>query len=444
MSTALVWFRQDLRLADNPALAAAAASAQHVVPVYIWSPEEEGRWAPGAAARWWLHQSLARLEASLRERGSRLVFTAGPTLQTLQSLIASTGATEVYWNRRYEPAAMRIENEVAAWLGNAGLIGHGFHSSRLAEPGVVKSASGGPYQVFTPFLRAFLQQVRIDAPAGSPRDISPPTRWPDSLPLDALQLLDANTWHQKLGEHWQPGEAGGRAALKPFVQQKLAGYADSRDRPDLGATSRLSPYLRHGELSPRQVWHAAQRAGESPSGKFSAELIWREFATQQLVLHPNLPDEPRDRRFLKLPWRDDARELRAWQRGNTGFTLVDAGMRELWRTGWMHNRVRMVTASFLVKNLLHPWQLGERWFWDTLVDADLASNALNWQWVAGTSPDAAPWFRIFNPDTQAAKFDPEGTYRQRFVPEAGTPGYRQPMVDLRATRERALAAIVPS
>jgi deoxyribodipyrimidine photo-lyase len=276
------------------------------------------------------------------------------------------------------------------------LIAHGFHSSRLVEPGTVRGASGNPLQVFTPFWRAFLAQARIESPEGSPRD---------------------------------------------------AGYAEARDRPDLDSTSRLSPCLRHGELSPRQVWTAVtkalQRAGasaeEALADKYCAELVWREFATQQLLLHPALPDRARNPQFDAIAWRDEPREFTAWTQGTTGEDLVDAGMRELWQTGWMHNRVRMTVASYLVKNLLHDWRRGQRWFWDTLVDADLASNALNWQWVAGTSPDAAPWFRIFNPRSQAGRFDPDGVYRRRFLGAAP----RDPaaaLVDLKASRERALAA----
>jgi deoxyribodipyrimidine photo-lyase len=450
MSTTLVWFRQDLRLADNPALRAATAASRSVVPVYVWSPEEEGAWAPGGATRWWLHESLRELDARLRERDSRLVITRGPTLDALLRIAKATGATQIFWNRRYEPAAIAVEKALEQRLAAAGLTSLGFHSSRLAPPDAVRSATGTPYQVFTPFWRAFLQQVRIDPPEASPRELPAPQRWPESLAVDELQLLSTKDWHLSLAGHWQPGEAGARAALKSFVSDRLARYADDRDRPDLDANSRLSPYLRHGELSPRQVWNAALKAGERAGlcadavrgDKFCAELIWREFATQQLVLHPALPDRSRTGKFEHMPWRHDAAQLRAWQQGRTGFPLVDAGMRELWNTGFMHNRVRMITASFLVKNLLHDWRVGERWFWDTLVDADLASNALNWQWVAGTSPDAAPWFRIFNPESQAQKFDPDGEYRRRYVPEAATPGYIQPIVDLRQTRQRALDAQV--
>jgi deoxyribodipyrimidine photo-lyase len=448
MSVALMWFRQDLRLADNPALRAAANGARHVVPIYIWSPEEEGHWPPGGATRWWLQESLRQLERSLQDRGSALILRRGPTLQTVLELIQSTGATQVYWNRRYEPAALQVETQLASALATSGIAHGAFHASRLIEPGSLTNSSGSPYQVFTPFWRAFLAQAKIAAPQASPRQLPGPTHWPASLPLDALGLAPRATWHQRLSDHWTPGESAARAALRKFVEQRLPDYADTRDRPDLPGASRLSPYLRHGELSPHQVWAAVtaaeQRRGESVAGsragKFLAELIWREFATQQLVLHPALPDQPRNAQFERLAWRRDDAEFKRWSLGNSGLPLVDAGMRELWQTGWLHNRVRMVAASFLVKNLLHRWQDGERWFWDTLVDADLASNALNWQWVAGTSPDAAPWFRIFNPETQAQKFDPDASYRHRFVPEMDGANYSAPLVNLKLSRQRALDA----
>ncbi len=447
MTTAIVWFRHDLRLADNPALLAAVRAASAVVPVFIWSPEEEGEWAPGGAARWWLHESLRELDASLRERGSRLVLARGPTVESLRALVCDTGARQLYWYCRYEPAALRVEAMLRQDLAAAGLVAHGCHSSRLVEPSTVRGASGAPLRVFTPFWRAFLAQARIESAEGSCTDIPAPRSWPVSLALADLDVLPTYPWHQ-LGAHWQPGEAAARTALKDFVQRRLAGYADTRDRPDLAATSRLSPYLRHGELSPRQVWTAVakalQRAGASldeiRADKFCAELIWREFATQQLLLHPALPDRALSPRFEAMRWRDEPREFAAWTRGATGEDLVDAGMRELWQTGWMHNRVRMTTASYLVKNLLHDWRRGERWFWDTLVDADLASNALNWQWVAGTSPDAAPWFRIFNPRSQAEKFDPEGRYRRRFLDGSAPARPATPMVDLKESRQRALDA----
>jgi deoxyribodipyrimidine photo-lyase len=446
MTTAIVWFRQDLRLADNPALLAAVRAARAVVPVYIWSPQEEGEWAPGDAARWWLHESLRELNAALRGRGSRLTCAHGPTLDVLRALVRETGATQIYWNCRYEPAALGTEAALRREFAAAGLIAHGFHSSRLVEPGTVHGASGAPLQVFTPFWRAFLALARIESPESSPADIPAPRNWPESLSLPQIGVLPVHPWHRKLAAHWQPGEAAARTALKNFVQRRLAGYADTRDRPDLAATSRLSPYLRHGELSPRQVWTAVvkalERSGasadEARRDKFCAELIWREFATQQLLQHPALPDRARNPQFDAIAWRDVPQEFAAWTRGATGEELVDAGMRELWQTGWMHNRVRMTAASYLVKNLLHDWRRGQRWFWDALVDADLASNALNWQWVAGTSPDAAPWFRIFNPRAQAEKFDPDGVYRRRFLGDAESRAMPAPLVDLKASRERAL------
>jgi deoxyribodipyrimidine photo-lyase len=446
--TAIVWFRQDLRLADNPALNAALASGAAILPVFIWSPQEEGGWAPGAASRWWLHRSLAELGAKLAERGSPLVLRQGPALAALQALAAESGATAVYWNRRYEPAAVAVENGLRTALPTAGIAAHSFASALLIEPWALQTKTGGPYQVYTPYWRAFLAQVTVGAPTGSPASIPAPARQPASLPLEQLALLPEIPWHATLADHWQPGETAARERLLAFSRGAVAGYATDRDRPDLAGTSRLSPHLHFGELSPRQVWtqvgSARERAGDArdtwTQGKYIAELIWREYAAHVLHHVPTLPDLPKQPAFDRMLWRHDAKDFKAWCRGRTGITLVDAGMRELWQTGWMHNRVRMVAASLLVKNLLHRWQDGERWFWDTLVDADLASNALNWQWVAGTGPDAAPFFRIFNADTQAEKFDPEGAYVRRWVPEAGTSAYPKPIVDLKASRQRALDA----
>jgi deoxyribodipyrimidine photo-lyase len=446
--TAIVWFRQDLRLADNPALAAAVASGAAILPVFLWSPEEEGGWPPGAASRWWLHRSLQQLAARLGEHGTRLIVRRGPALTALRELAAETGATAVYWNRRYEPAALAVENLLREALPTTGVAVHSFASALLIEPWALQTKTGGPYQVFTPFRRAFLAQVQVGAPTGSPATITAPKTLPASLPLESLGLLPHIHWHDSLAAHWQPGEAAARERLLAFSRDALEAYATQRDRPDLAGTSRLSPHLHFGELSPRQVWaqisKVRERAGESREqwmqDKFVAELVWREYAAHVLHHLPTLPDQPKQATFEKLPWRNDPRDFEAWCQGRTGIALVDAGLRELWQTGWMHNRVRMVAASLLVKNLLHRWQDGERWFWDTLVDADLASNALNWQWVAGTGPDAAPFFRIFNADTQAEKFDPAGDYRRRWVPEAGTAGYPSPIVDLKTSRQRALDA----
>jgi deoxyribodipyrimidine photo-lyase len=448
MNVGLAWFRQDLRLADNDALDAAARSCDAVIPVYVWNPGDEGDWPPGAASRWWIHESLARLETALRAKGSTLILRRGPAAEILPALARETGATRLFYNARHEPAALRTEHAVVEALRREGVESLRFQASMLVEPGSIHGRSGDPLQVFTPFLEAFLKQVEIRAPRPSPPRLPAAPRWPTTEVLPALGLLPQVPWHTSLARHWQPGEQAARAQLKTFVAQGLATYDIRRDRPDLPGSSRLSPFLHHGELSARQVWRAAEQAslrqGTAPEtfrrSKFIAELVWREYAAQQLLRHPLLADRPRDARFERLAWRTDDAQRRAWQAGRTGFALVDAGMRELWQTGWMHNRVRMVAASFLVKNLLLRWQDGERWFWDTLVDADLANNALNWQWVAGSSPDAAPWFRIFNPDTQAERFDPEGNYRRRFVPEAGTLGYSPPIIDLKASRQRALDA----
>ena len=443
--TALVWFRQDLRLADNPALSAAVAAGARIVPVYVWSPEEEGGWAPGAASRWWLHQSLQALDASLRERGSQLLLRRGPAGEALQQLAQETGATQLYFNRRYEPAAQAIENALREQLPAAGLTVHSSQSALLREPWAMRTGTGGPYQVFTPFWRALLRDLQVDRPLPSPEALPAPAHWPQSLPLDALQLLPRLRWHDSLASHWTPGEASARERLLTFGRNGLAGYAQARDLPAVDGTSRLSPHLHYGEVSPRQVWaaigKASERLGDSSwrEGRYIAEIVWREFAAHVLHHFPYLPERPKNLAFERLAWREDPAALRAWQQGRTGIALVDAGMRELWQTGFMHNRVRMVAGSLLVKNLLLPWQDGERWFWDTLVDADLASNALGWQWVAGTGPDAAPFFRIFNPDTQAEKFDPKGEYRRRWLAGAQASPV-QPIVDLKTSRQRALAA----
>ncbi len=444
----ILWFRQDLRLADNPALNAAVASGAAIVPVYLWSPEEEGDWAPGAASRWWLHRSLEQLSARLAEKGSRLILRRGPADTALTALARETGSDAVYWNRRYEPAATAVEGRLRASLPAAGITPHSFQSALLLEPWAMQNKTGGPYQVFTPYWRSFLAQVKVATPTASPKALAPPATWPDSLQREELQLLPRLPWHASLAAHWQPGEAAARERLLAFGRGALQAYGTDRDRPDRAGTSLLSPYLHHGELSPGQVWtaigKASERNGETAeqwrSGKYLAELIWREYAAHVLHHYPSLPDRARNAQFQAFAWRRDPQAFTAWTQGRTGHAIVDAGLRELWATGWMHNRVRMIAASLLVKNLLLPWQDGERWFWDTLVDADLASNALNWQWVAGTGPDAAPFFRIFNPDTQAEKFDPTGDYRRRWVPEAGSSSYPPPIVDLKTSRQRALEA----
>ncbi len=425
---AIVWFRQDLRLSDHPALAAALNRGGPVVPVFIWAPEEEGAWPPGAASKWWLHHSLLALQDDLKRAGSRLVLRIGPSLDTLRQLLAETGAGAVYWNRRYEPAARERDGHAKQALRDAGLEAESFNAALLHEPWTIQNKSGKPFQVFTPFWRHCLSLPEPPPPLPPVTRLTSPARWPASARLEQLGLLPERDWAGGLRESWQPGAAQARAQLEHFLQDGFARYADGRNRPDLPGTSQLSPHLHFGEISPRQIWHAlrtkaeAERAADRGwaawrKSQFLAELGWREFAHHLIYHFPYTDTEPLRPEFARFPWRHNPEGLRAWQRGQTGYPIVDAGMRQLWATGWMHNRVRMVVASFLVKDLLLPWQQGARWFWDTLVDADLAQNTLGWQWTAGCGADAAPFFRIFNPTAQGEKFDPDGTYVRRWVPE---------------------------
>jgi len=422
---ALVWFRLDLRLADNPALTAAGKRGGPVIPVFIWAPEEEGDWQPGGASRWWLHQSLKALAADLESHGARLVLRHGPTLDTLRALVRETGAHAVFWNRRYEPALIARDRAVKEALQAEGLEVESFNSALLFEPWTMTNQAGKPFQVFTPFWRHCLGLAEPPPPQAASEHLLDPPRWPKSEPLAALELEPKIDWAAGLRAAWQPGEAGALAALRRFRDRAFADYTEQRNRPDLPGTSRLSPHLHFGELGPRQVWHAlkawATRRGLPEAtwrgSQFLAEIGWREFAHHLLFHFPHTPTEPLRLEFARFPWRRNPDGLRAWQRGRTGYPIVDAGMRELWTTGWMHNRVRMIVASFLVKDLLVDWRAGARWFWDTLVDADLASNTLGWQWTAGCGADAAPYFRIFNPVSQGMKFDPSGDYVRRWVPE---------------------------
>jgi deoxyribodipyrimidine photo-lyase len=463
----LVWFRQDLRLADNPALSAALARGGPVVPVYIDSESEEGDWPAGAASLWWRHHSLASLEASLQAAGSRLVLRRGPALATLRELARECGADAIYWNRRYEPAVRERDARIKEALRADGFVAESRNGALLAEPWELRTQGGGPFQVFTPYWRKLLATIEPPRLLPAPAQLVAPAAWPASLPLATLGYLPRIPWDAGLHAHWQPGEAGATRQLEQFISSAIPRYADRRDLPAEPGTSRLSPCLHHGELSPRQVWHVVLAADpQARAGKYLAELVWREFSYHLLHHFPHTPGQPLRPAYAAFPWREDAALLRAWQRGQTGIPLVDAGMRELWHTGWMHNRVRMVTASFLVKNLLQPWQAGARWFWDTLVDADLAANTQGWQWTAGCGADAAPFFRIFNPVTQGERFDPKGEYLRRWLPELArlegpalhtpweaTPvelaaagvvlgkDYPLPIVSLADSRQAALAAL---
>lgn len=471
--TALLWLRRDLRLADNPALQHAIEHADAVVPVYIHAPGEEADWAPGAASRWWLHHSLAELSRSLAARGSRLTIRCGPSLETLRQLVRETGATQVCWNRLYEPAVIERDGEIKRHLRDQGLEVNSFNASLLFEPWTLANKKGEPYRVFTPFWKACLQ-MGVRKPEPAPEHIPAPKTWPESTALDTLKLLPRIAWNVGLGKAWKPGEAGAIEALDEFLDSALQGYQENRNRPDLRGSSRLSPHLHFGEIGPTQVMNACrqwmQDGGQARSDRdvqhFLSELGWREFAHHLLFHFPHTPSAPLDARFDGFPWPPlNPQALSAWQRGQTGLPIVDAGMRELWHTGWMHNRVRMIVASVLTKNLRIHWREGSRWFWDTLVDADLANNTLGWQWTAGCGADAAPYFRIFNPVLQGERFDPDGHYVRRWVPELRQlPGpwlhkpwmapaavlkdaglvldrdYLAPIVDLGESRLEALAA----
>jgi len=467
-SPTLVWFRQDLRLHDNPALSAAILRGRPVVPVYILDGHGDDRWPMGAASRWWLHQSLAALDASLRERGSRLILARGESGAVLRDLLAATGADAVYWNRRYEPAVIARDKALKASLG---VEAKSFNASLLFEPHTIQNKAGGPFQVFTPFWRHCLTQTP-EEPVKLPSGAFPsPEAWPDSTDLAALQLLPAINWYTGLAKTWSPGEEAAHKTLKAFCRGRMEAYADQRNRPDLDGTSVLSPHLHFGEIGPRQIWAevkaAAKGSGIFPPSRgaqvFLSEVGWREFAHHLLFHFPHTPERPLRPEFAGFPWVKNSGLMLAWQSGHTGYPIVDAGMRQLWQTGWMHNRVRMVVASFLVKHLRISWQAGAGWFWDTLVDADLASNTLGWQWSAGCGADAAPYFRIFNPVLQGEKFDPEGSYVRRWVPElqglpasiihrpwtasaaflaeAGAGDYPPPVVDHAEARAKALAAL---
>jgi deoxyribodipyrimidine photo-lyase len=473
MRTTLVWFRRDLRLADNPALSRALAIAERIVPVYIHAPEELDPWRPGAASDWWLHHSLSSLDGSLRALGSRLVVRRGRSLEALRALATETGATQVVWNRLYEPATVARDAGIKQALRSDGLRVESCNGSLLFEPWEVKKTDGSPYKVFTPFWKACLGAGLPSDPQPLPTDMPADPGSVQSLNLDDLGLLPRSHWDTGLAESWEVGEGAAGRSLARFAEAGARSYADDRNRPDLRGTSRLSPHLHFGEISPRQVVArvaervAPARSDEAGKGAavFLSEIGWREFAHHLLYHFPHTAEAPMDARFKDFPWAEAYdTELTAWQAGRTGIPIVDAGMRELWHTGWMHNRVRMIVASLLTKNLLVPWQVGVRWFWDTLVDADLAANTLGWQWTAGCGADAAPYFRIFNPVLQGQKFDPEGRYVRTWVPEiASLPNkylhrpweaspaalreagiglgesYPRPIVGLKESRERALA-----
>jgi deoxyribodipyrimidine photo-lyase len=464
MSLAIVWLRRDLRLADNPALHAACAAHERVLPVYIHAPQEDGDWAPGAASRWWLHHSLEALRASLHMHHAELHLRAGDSLDELTALITATGAEAVYWNRLYEPAAIARDTRIKQALRERGVAAHSFNAALWREPWQVETKTGDPYRVFTPFWRNLRTLIEDSEPLPVPQPLRGATA-EGGVSLESLELLPRIRWDPGMAKAWTPGERGAQELLELFADDAVADYAEGRDIPSRHGTSRLSPHLHFGEISPRQAQAQLRALLDKRDGKrpdvepFLRELGWREFAHHLMFHFPETHTVNFNSKFDGFPWAkaDDAL-IERWQRGRTGIPLVDAGMRELWHTGWMHNRVRMVVASFLTKNLRQHWHHGARWFWDTLVDADLPNNSLGWQWVAGCGADAAPYFRVFNPVSQSQKFDAKGEYLARWIPELANAvpalrhepwkdptllrrsGYPAPMVDLGQSRVAALEA----
>jgi len=467
----IVWFREDLRLADNPALSWAVAADAPILPLFVLDEAAPGAWRPGGGARWWLHHGLAALARDLTAAGTPLVLRRGPADEIVPALAAEVGAGAVVWNRLYLPWAQARDARIKATLRDQGRTARSFNAQLLYEPWTPRTGVGAPYRVFTPFWKALQGLSEPEPPSPAPTTLRPGPEAASECLADWGLTPTRPDWAGGLRAAWTPGERGAQARLDRFLDEGLAAYGTDRNRPDRPGTSRLSPHLHWGEVSPRQVWHAVRRriaahpGLEKAGAAFLRELGWREFSYHLLYWWPDLPEVTWKAQFHDFPWREDEAAYRAWTRGQTGYPIVDAGMRELWATGWMHNRVRMIVGSFLVKDLLLPWQWGEGWFWDTLVDADLANNSASWQWVAGCGADAAPYFRVFNPVTQGRKFDPEGAYVRRWVPEiAGLPDkhlhapweappevlaragvrlgetYPAPIVDHQAARKRALSA----
>ncbi len=456
------WFRQDLRIHDNPALVAAIQHG-HVLPIYILDDVNAGDFAMGGASRWWLHHSLTALNQSL---GGALNIYSGDAHSILQELCDRFAIGEVHWNRCYEPWRIKRDTNIKQTLATRGITVKSHSGSLLHEPWTITKNDGGSYQVFTPYYNKLRSLDEPAEPIAAPDVSKNLIHDPQSQPLDSLALLPTIPWAGGLQQSWQPGESHAQARLQHMIDSQLEDYKIGRDFPSKNSVSRLSPHLHFGEISPRQIWDALDVLVEDDNKEhFQRELCWRDFSYYLLFHIPDLPTENLRPVFDKFPWHNDPDQLKRWQQGKTGFPLVDAGMRELWQTGYMHNRVRMITASLLVKNLQIDWRLGAAWFWDCLVDADLASNTASWQWVAGSGADASPYFRIFNPTTQGEKFDADGSYIKKYLPELkdlpskylfkpweapphvleqaniqiGTT-YPAPMIDLKQSRQEALDA----
>ena len=460
----IVWLRHDLRLADNPALYNAAQQGQ-VIPVFIDDTSQQDDWQPGAASRCWLHHSLESINEALN---GQLKLFKGKPLDVLTQLIKDTGAMAIFWNRCYTPHAIARDSQIKQAMKDQDVEVHSYNGSLLWEPWQISKADGNAYKVFTPFYRkGCLNAAPPAAPLSRPELTLFSKQIPQQLSLSGLALLPDHPWHNRITDHWDISEDAAWSLLRQFTSERLSDYQDARDIPSLEGTSTLSPYLQWGQISPRQIWYYSQQQASQPGledalDTFLKELAWREFSYYQLYHNPGITTENLNQRFNRFPWKHEAAQYTTWQQGRTGIPIIDAGMRQLWQTGYMHNRVRMLVGSFLVKNQLQHWHHGARWFWDTLVDADLASNSASWQWVAGSGTDAAPYFRIFNPVTQGQKFDPDGSYVRHYLPElsrlpsryihtpweapddvlseARVADYPLPILDLKETRKAALDA----
>tara|TARA_X000001036_G_C20639838_1_gene790702 strand:- start:118 stop:1551 length:1434 start_codon:yes stop_codon:yes gene_type:complete len=463
---AIHWFRQDLRLSDNPALSEANLHSE-VFPIYILDNHASETENIGAASQWWLHHSLTKLDQQL---GGKLSVFVGDPGKILTALVKRNEITHVFWNRCYEPWRVSRDKKIKELLEKQGTFVQTKNGSLLWEPWRVLKKDGSPYKVFTPFYKRACQDTDPPRQPLAAVDIRKSKKDVETLSVDSLNLLPKTRWYDQIEALWNPGERGAKKALNSFLSCGLAGYQLGRDFPVRENISKLSPHLHFGELSPNEVWYSESREGilncSSDDGVlFCRQLIWREFSYNLLYFFKDLPEENFKSKFDRFPWVVNQNHLKSWKQGNTGIPFIDAGMRELWQTGHMHNRVRMIAASFLVKNLLIDWREGQKWFWDCLLDADLASNSAGWQWVAGSGVDAAPYFRIFNPVSQGKKYDLEGLYIRKFVPELSQmpnefihdpwnappeilekanvilgQNYSFPLVDLKESRQRALSA----
>ncbi|TVQ80741.1 MAG: deoxyribodipyrimidine photo-lyase [Bradymonadales bacterium] len=456
MSLCVVWLRRDLRLDDHPALNAASKTKLPVICLYVLEEGPNADWAPGSATKVWLDHSLKSFSKELEALNQKLIIRKGEAKRVLKEFCQELKVEKVFWNERYEPNDRKIDDQVFEELSDLGVHCRRLQGDVILSPELLKTSQEKPYQVFTPFFRAFLQNPHRQDPCPRVSELPRPRLFPSSLALESLDLLPAHPWAERLIENWRPGIDGARSQLKDFQKSAIGNYSRDRDFPAVRGTARLSPYLHFGEISPRRLWSHIQKTMGKRKGPelFLRELGWREFAHYLLFHFPSLPNENLKGEFDHFPWRspqESASDLSAWQKGETGYPIIDAGMRELWQTGWMHNRVRMIVASFLVKHLRIHWLEGAKWFWDTLVDANLGNNTLGWQWAAGTGPDAAPYFRIFNPILQSKKFDPKGEYIKKWLPEytdwepskihePWLYGNADPIIDHQEARKQALDA----